>query len=161
MSAHEEPTGKTDEWYTPPEIFAALNETFDLDPSYPTGRTCYVPAHYAYRQADDGLNKPWFGFVWMNPPFGGRNGQVPWLQKLLDHGNGIGLVAARTSSGWFHKYAVKYDAMVFPNGKTKFFNEYGVRVKQPGTGIVLLGVGERAVSALARCKLGLYVTPHA
>jgi hypothetical protein len=30
----------------------------------------------------------------MNPPFGSRNGHVPWLRKFLDHGNGIAIVRA-------------------------------------------------------------------
>ncbi|UCL89307.1 DUF1073 domain-containing protein [Pseudomonas sp. HS-18] len=43
----------------------------------------------------------------MNPPFGGRNGHVPWLEKFLAHGNGIAIVRAYTSAAWFHEHAVK------------------------------------------------------
>jgi hypothetical protein len=51
----------------------------------------------------------------MNPPFGGRNGHVPWLRRFLDHGNGIAIVRAYTSSDWFHRYAVHAETMLFPN----------------------------------------------
>jgi hypothetical protein len=41
MAEHEPCIGETSEWYTPPEIFKALDLTFDLDPlrsSAPTPR---------------------------------------------------------------------------------------------------------------------------
>lgn len=156
MSEHEPPVGQSDEWYTPPEIFDALGLTFDLDPCSP-GPHHWVPARKVYTKADDGLAQPWNGVVWMNPPFGGRNGQVPWLRKFFDHGNGIALVAARTSASWFHEWAVRADTMLFPRGKTKFVRPDGSVGKSPGTGVVLLGKGLDGNLALARCGLGFFV----
>jgi hypothetical protein len=152
MSEHEAP-GASDDWYTPPHIFDALGLTFDLDPCSP-GPGHWVPARRVYTKADDGLVLPWHGLVWMNPPFGGRNGQVPWLRKFLQHGNGIALVAARTSAGWFHEWAVRADAMLFPNGKTKFIRPDGTVGESPGTGVVLLACGDIACAALVRSGLG-------
>jgi predicted RNA methylase len=40
--------------------------------------------------------QPWSGTVFMNPPFGRRNGHVPWLRKFLAHGDGIAIVRAYT-----------------------------------------------------------------
>jgi hypothetical protein len=77
---------------------------FDLDPCSP-GPHHWVPAREIYTVADDGLRQPWPGRVFMNPPFGGRNGHVPWI-KFLDHTNGIAIVRAYTSSGWFHVHVV-------------------------------------------------------
>ncbi len=148
--------GISDEWYTPPAIFKAIGETFDLDPCSP-GPTHWVPAHKVLTKEDDGLVAEWHGFVFMNPPFGGRNGHVPWLRKFLKHGNGIAIVRAYTSAAWFHEYAIKADAMLFPKGKTKFIREDGSVGKAPGHGIVLLAMGERAKNALKRSNLGLYV----
>lgn len=79
MAEHESSIGATDEWYTPPAIFKALGMTFDLDPCSP-GRDHWVPAKQIYTKEDDGLKRPWHGTVFMNPPFGGRNGHVPWLR---------------------------------------------------------------------------------
>jgi len=59
-----------------------------------------------YTKANDRLHQPWRGLVFMNPPFGGRNGHVPWLVKFLDHANGIAVVRSYTSSGWFHQHVV-------------------------------------------------------
>lgn len=162
MAEHETCIGATDEWYTPEEIFVALHaytERFDLDPCSP-GPGHWVPADKIYTKADDGLAQPWEGFVFMNPPFGGRNGHVPWLVKFLAHGNGIAIVRAYTSSAWFHEYAVKAHAMCFPRGKTKFIRDDGRVGKAPGHGIVLLGMGERAVKALERSRLGLCLRVH-
>jgi hypothetical protein len=46
MAEHEPNIGETSEWYIPPEIFAALGLTFDLDPAHPGAGTkhCCVPA---------------------------------------------------------------------------------------------------------------------
>jgi hypothetical protein len=104
---------ETSEWWTPPFIFDSLNCQFDLDPCSP-GPGHWVPANRVYTIEDDGLVQPWEGLVWMNPPFGGRNGQVPWLKKFMIHGNGIALVSALTSSGWFHDWATKAETLVFP-----------------------------------------------
>lgn len=156
MAEHEPCVGATDEWYTPPEIFIALKVRFDLDPCSP-GPDHWVPADFVYTIEDDGLVQPWFGFVFMNPPFGGRNGHVPWLEKFLHHNNGIAIVRAYTSSSWFHKYAVKADCMLFPVGKTKFVRPDGTVGKSPGHGIVMLGCGELACSTLSESGLGMYV----
>ncbi len=93
----------------------------------------------------------------MNPPFGGRNGHVPWLQKFLAHGNGIAVVRAYTSAAWFHEWAIHAETMLFPRGKTKFIRPDGSIGTAPGHGIVLLGMGEPANDALRRSGLGLFI----
>lgn len=174
MAEHEPCTGATDDWYTPPEIFDALALTFDLDPCSP-GPGHWVPAPRIYTAADDGLSLPWFGLVFMNPPFGSRHGHVPWLRKFLDHGNGIAIARAYTSSDWFHdEVAPRAETLLFPRGKTKFIrgsdmwsdtkagrilHRAGTRGDSPGHGIVLIGMGEIANEALRKSGLGLWLTP--
>ncbi len=155
MAEHENCIGESDEWYTPPEIFDALGETFDLDPCSP-GPGHWVPARKIITKVQDGLSADWEGFVFMNPPFGGRNGHVPWLKKFLRHGNGIAIVRAYTSAGWFHERVTEADAVLFPKGKTKFIRPDGSVGKAPGHGIALLAMGERAKKALRRSRLGIY-----
>ena len=156
---HENNTGESDEWYTPREMFDALDCRFDLDPCSP-GYDHWVPADAVYTKDDDGLVWPWQGFVFMNPPFGGRNGHVPWLEKFMKHGNGIAIVRAYTSAAWFHDYAIYADCLLFPRGKTKFIRPSGEVGKAPGAGVVLLGMGSQACCILSRCGLG-WVTPGA
>lgn len=142
--------GLTDEHYTPPEVFEALGCRFDLDPCQPDEGRAFlsVPTDRFYTASDDGLVKSWDGFVWLNPPFGGRNGIVPWLHKFLDHGNGIALANALTSCGWFHDFAPKMDALFFPRGKTKFVRPDGEIGKSPQNGIVLMALGAQGIKAL-------------
>lgn len=146
--------GETDEWYTPPEIFRALNCTFDLDPC--SSGNDHVPAHLKYTKVEDGLARPWHGMVWMNPPFGGRNGHVPWLAYFVDHGSGIGLCRAYTSAGWFHDWMPKMDGLLFPRGKTKFIKADGSIGKSPSSGIALFSKGEEATEILHKCDLGMF-----
>lgn len=161
MSAWEAP-GKSDEWYTPKYIFDALEVCFDLDVAAPADRTyCYVPAKEFI--TDDSLNREWKGFVWMNPPFGGRNGVVPWLNKIHEHGNGIALVPDRTSAPWFQNAGWKCDLLMLLAGKPKFGRSDGSVGKQPSTGITLLGYGAQAKVALDNAErngLGLLLKPR-
>lgn len=156
MGEHENSVGESDEWYTPPELLKALGETYDLDPCSP-GRQHWVPATKVYVKQDNGLEQPWNGFIFMNPPFGKRHGHVPWLIKFLEHGNGIAIVRAYTSADWFHDWTLKADAKLFPRGKTKFVRPDGTIGDSPGHGIVLLGMGERAMKAMKNSNLGWYV----
>ncbi|MDN7356341.1 DNA N-6-adenine-methyltransferase [Acetobacter senegalensis] len=151
---HHAAPGRSDEWFTPPEIFEAMAVQFDLDPCQPEdGRSFLsVPASRYYTARQDGLTAPWGGFVWLNPPFGGRNGVVPWLRKFMAHRNGVCLVNALTSSGWFHDWAPYADAMLFPRGKTKFVRPDGSRGASPANGVVLLACGGEGVQALRNAQ---------
>lgn len=154
MAEHEPSIGQSDDWYTPPHIFTALGLTFDLDPCSP-GPGHWVPARNIFTKENDGLAEPWRGMVFVNPPFGGRHGHVPWLVKFLDHGNGVAIVRAYTSSDWWHEHMPRAETILFPAGKTKFIRPDGSVGKSPGHGVVLVGMGERACTALARSGLGM------
>jgi hypothetical protein len=160
MAEHEPSIGLSDDWHTPLEqILKPIGLKYDLDPCAPMDRTHYfVEARKIYTKVDDGLSQPWLGLVFMNPPFGGRRGHVPWLQKFLDHANGVAIVRAYTSSDWFHDYVVpRAETLLFPRGKTKFIRPDGSIGTAPGHGIVLLGMGEIASAALMRSNLGLCI----
>lgn len=152
---HREPSvGASDDWYTPPEIFKALGLKFDLDPCSP-GPGHWVPARNIFTKQNDGLREPWRGLVFVNPPFGGRLGQVPWLRKFLEHGNGIAIVRAYTSSSWWHELMPRAEAILFPRGKTKFVRPDGSIGGSPGHGVALVGMGPKAIAALDRSGLGM------
>lgn len=155
MAEHEPSIGQSDDWYTPREIFDALGLTFDLDPCSP-GPDHWVPARKVYTLADDGLAQQWCGLVFMNPPFGGRLGHVPWLARFFDHGNGVAIVRAYTSSSWWHDLMPRAEGILFPRGKTKFIRPDGSIGKAPGHGVVLVGMGDVAREALIGSRLGMY-----
>ena len=170
MAEHESCVGASDEWFTPPEIFDALGLRFDLDPAWSSSPHCAVPCARAYAKdcGADGLANPWRGLVWLNPPFGGRFGHVPWCIKFFEHGNGIALIRAYTSSSWWHDLMPRAEMILFPRGKTKFIrgtdmrNEKtgeiypaGSRGVAPGHGVALIGAGSAACRALTTSKLGM------
>ena len=147
MSAYES-FGESDEWYTPKYIFDALGENYDLDVASPVSGPRYVPAGNWY--SDNSLDKPWQGFVWMNPPFGHQRQKIQWLTKFFDHGNGIALVPDRTSAPWWQSFVPMADAVLFVAPKVKFERPDGSIGESPGTGTCLLAAGERAKQALIR-----------
>lgn len=175
MALHEHAVGKSDEWYTPPEIFEALGCVFDIDVASP-GRhiTPWLPANYFITEGS--LGRAWHGFAWMNPPFGGRNALTPWLAKFFAHGDGIALVPDRTSAPWWQTYAPRADLVLFVAHKVQFIAGFddpstgiarGAPGKSPAQGTTLLGCGSRAQNALehaARRGFGSLFTarlPHA
>lgn len=154
MAEHEPCIGASDDWYTPPAIFDALGLIFDLDPCSP-GPSHWVPARKVYTKDEDGLSQPWDGLVFMNPPFGGRFGHVPWLERFFDHSCGIAIVRSYTSSSWWHDLMPRAHAILFPRGKTKFIRPDGTIGGSPGHGVVLVGMGLKACRALQYCDLGM------
>ena len=99
----------------------------------------------------------------MNPPFGGRNGLVPWLEKFISHANGIALVPDRTSAPWWQEFVPRADAVLFVAPKIKFIGADGNPGKSPAQGTCLLALGDRGRAALARAAeygLGALMKPY-
>jgi hypothetical protein len=137
--------GKSDEWYTPRYVFDAMGVTFDLDVAAPTNGPRHVPCRRWI--SEHSLSERWSGFVWMNPPFGGRNGLKPWLDRFFAHGNGIALVPDRTSAPWWQDAAGKAESVFFVAGKIRFEKPDGSQGKSPSNGTCLFGVGPHAARA--------------
>lgn len=161
MALHDKCVGATDEWYTPPHVFKALGCSFDMDVSSPGAAvTHWIPATRFITQ--DSLDKDWQGFVWMNAPFGGRNGLFPWLRKFFEHGNGIALVPDRTSAPWWQEFAAKADAILFTAGKIKMIGVDGKPGGSPADGTSLLAAGSHAARVLLSAAdrgLGIFAIP--
>lgn len=152
MPPYEKAVVESDDWYTPKYIFDALNETFDLDVASPIGGPRYVPTKHWI--SDNSLLKEWNGFIWMNPPYGNSKNKCLWLEKFFTHGNGIALMADRTSASWFQKYGPLADCILWVSPKIKFERPDGTIGSSPGTGSVLFASGKRAELALLQSKLG-------
>lgn len=154
MSEWEPCIGGSDEWFTPRYIFDAMGVVFDLDVAAPKEGPRHVPC-VSWRWAD-GLQYDWYGFVWMNAPFGGRNGLEPWLDKFVRHGDGVALVPDRTSAPWFQKAAPRMATVLFLSPKIKFERPDGTVGRSPGTGTALFAMGAAGNDALVRARrLGL------
>jgi phage N-6-adenine-methyltransferase len=114
----------SDLWETPPDLVAACARwlgPFNLDPAA-TMDTAKAPAYYT--PEDDGLARPWFGAVWLNPPYS-RTGR--WVAKAAEEWRAgrvervVALVAARTDTRWWHDIVLPTAAMVvFLRGRVQF-----------------------------------------
>jgi hypothetical protein len=151
MSAHVTGLGLglSNNWNTPPAVFEALGERFDLDVSAPIDGPLHVPTSRWF--SSHALEQDWFGFVWMNPPFGGRNSLAPWLTKFFDHGNGIALTPDRTSTPWFREAWQRADLVMF-TPKIRFLRPDGSEGKAPSNGTTLWAAGPQAEEALLRAE---------
>jgi len=146
--SHWENKGKirSDEWYTPEYIFDSLGCVFDLDVAAPKDIKTFVPANKSI--TENSLSIEWQGFVWCNPPFGGRNGILPWCDKMIEHNNGILLTPDRTSAPWWQHVAFKAISILFISGKVKFISGIGLNTQSPSNGTTLLAFGDKANKAL-------------
>jgi len=117
-------------WQTPQHLLNSLYQVFsiDLDPCSPTRnkRTAPVCSKMYYTQDDDGLALPWFGTVFLNPPYG--NNLKLWIEKAkkeVETGNAetaIALIPARTDTLWWHNYIASYAHIIFLKGRLRFGN---------------------------------------
>lgn len=142
--AHDRTTGKED-WLTPPHMIKALGE-FDLDPCSPMPRP-WDTAKMHYTLADNGLNKPWHGRIWLNPPYGNQTDK--WMERLAQEGDGIALIFARTETASFFPWVWDWaDALLFIKGRVRFYTKEGKQGGSAGAPSVLVAYGARNVAAL-------------
>ena len=134
----------SDDYWTPKWLFDALGIEFDLDVACPPGGPPHTPAKAWYTQETNGLTSPWFGRVWMNPPF---SNLTPWVNKFVDHANGICLLPF-SKSYWFEKLWNTADALTLPPIRIKF--DQGP-IFMP---VVLAAYGNDNVNALRNSGLG-------
>lgn len=138
-------------WLTPKPLVESLG-SFDLDP-------CGAPNHalanrtYLLENGEDGLKLPWFGRVWLNPPYG--KAQAPFLDRMVEHGNGVALVFARTETeSFFKRVWGAADAILFLRSRISFLDAQGVKAKaNAGAPSCLVAYGQHNVSSLYRSGL--------
>lgn len=143
------------EWLTPPDLLMRLGG-FDLDPCAPVQRPWPMADHH-YTIEDDGLAQPWFGRVWLNPPYGSETGD--WLSRLADHGRGTALVFARTETVAFHEHVwPRATGVLFMRGRLHFRFIDGTRGGTAGAPSVLIAYGPADAAVLSDAQdLGRYV----
>jgi phage N-6-adenine-methyltransferase len=110
-----------DLWQTPKWLIASLCEVFgafDLDPCAPRRRDNYT-AKRGFTADDDGLNRPWFGKVFINPPY---SNLAPWMNKIALESVTLltALVPARTDTQWWHRAMQAGATILFLKGRLKF-----------------------------------------
>src|SRR2546427_12378186 len=90
----------SNEWYTPSKYIEAAREvmgSIDLDPASCELANRSVKASRYYTKEDNGLMHPWWGNVWLNPPFGktnNRSNQALFTRKLIREYRGTQIASA-------------------------------------------------------------------
>lgn len=149
-----------DEWLTPPELLYSLDD-FDLDPCSCTEPRPWMTAAAHIARPDDGLAVPWWGRVWLNPPYGGPNIVGPWMRRMVDHGTGMALIFARTETELFHETVWRAATGVrFLKGRLFFCYRDGTQAKSnAGAPSCLVAYGEADAERLANLDIpGHYVS---
>lgn len=113
-------SSKTDLHETPQDFFDKLNEEFKFNLDVCATRENAKCTKY-YTIEDNGLDQPWSGSIFMNPPYG--RDIIKWMEKASKAAaNGalvVCLVPARTDTKWWHTYALPHEVR-FIKGRLKF-----------------------------------------
>jgi phage N-6-adenine-methyltransferase len=140
----------TEEWSTPPALFARLDRRyrFTLDPcATPENAKCAL----FFTREQDGLAQDWGTHgVFCNPPYGRAIGQ--WARKCFEASQDGALVVlfvpARTDTRWFHRYVLDKAKVTFLRGRVQF--QYAVTCA-PFPSMLALYSPERRAITCVRC----------
>lgn len=149
---------RTHVWFTPPEIVQSLGN-FDLDPASCSYRPYDTAQNHYEVETQNGLELPFFGRVWLNPPYDSHTIDA-WMQRMAEHDNGIALTFGRTDRNTFHRFVFPVaDSMFFIKQRLHFYNEQGERAKSnAGAPSVLIAYGEENSESLRNvCVKGHHV----
>jgi hypothetical protein len=90
----------SDEWCTPERLCEALGE-FDLDPCASAFSHVRARTHYSLVHGQNGLELPWVGSVFCNPPYS-RPGINRFCERLSIHdGPWVALVKLDPTTNWW------------------------------------------------------------
>ncbi len=135
------------EWYTPPEYIEAAREamgSIDLDPASCETAQANVLAKRYFDIEDNGLDKPWTGNVWLNPPYG-KEVIGLFTEKVVGEAErfqqAVVLVNNATDTAWFHDLASVASAACFIRGRIRFLDKSGKPANTPVQGQVAVYVG--------------------
>lgn len=177
MSIHEAPVGATVEWYTPASLFERLGLSparpdpepvgfrtagrieFDLDPAAAPEGHGHVPARWFIRPPSDGVAfRPWFGHVWLNPPYGPAG--VPFIDRMIEHGDGLLLLPSRTETAVYQRCLAVADLTCLLSDRLWFTRNDGVTGRS-SFGSTLFAFGQWSEDLLLRADLGWLARPGA
>ncbi|MFW6002551.1 MAG: DNA N-6-adenine-methyltransferase [archaeon] len=157
IGSHQSAKMKNDEWITPKWIIDGLGTKFDLDPCAPVSPPWKIANTHYYKPLEmlekDGLNKEWFGKVWLNPPYSREIDK--WMKKMVIHNNGIALTFARTETKMFFNYVWPVaTGILFIEGRLYFHYVDGSRAKANSGGpSVLVSYGKENAEILKNSNI--------
>jgi len=138
------------EWYTPSKFIDAARETMggiDLDPASCAVANEIVCADKFYTIDDNGLEEPWSGRVWLNPPYSGtlvREFAEKILLEIPNCEQIVVLVNNATETGWFQSLLREAKSVCFLEGRVKFLGEDKEPKNTPLQGQAVLYFGDNS-----------------
>lgn len=123
-------------WFTPENLIKTLGP-FELDPCTMSTRPFNTARnHFEHDRGQDGIELPWSGDVWLNPPYGKKI--LPFIDKFIAHQKGIMLIFARMGSEGVQRL-IKSGAYVYCLRKrVLFIQKNGLKVTNAGTDSILV-----------------------
>ncbi len=116
---------ESDDWATPPDLFAYLDNIFDFQldaAASPHNTKCSS----FFSVSDNGLAQDWHPFrrIWLNPPYGAA--LFPWTRKAWEEAEKgclvVARVPARTDTKWWHENVVGKARISFLRRRLRFRN---------------------------------------
>lgn len=139
----------SDEWYTPPayiDLARAVMGGIDLDPASNARAQVWIQATTYYTFRDNGLEQPWQGRLWLNPPYGAQVGQ--WIGKAaqaLDTGavsQAVLLVRPSPGSSWYQALSSRFPCCL-THKRIRFIDASGQEQTSPVHGNAFFYLGEQ------------------
>lgn len=127
---------ESSEYATPPSLWRPLSKSvngFDVDPA--SGAESTPIAETRYTKEDDGLSKVWHGDVWLNPPWGDKQGggggenKERWLNKARNEAARDAvrtvtvLIVVDPTTEWFQKHVIEAPLICLLNSRIQFEGE--------------------------------------
>jgi len=120
-----------EESYTPVKYIEKAREvmgSINIDPASNKFAQETVQADIYYTKEEDGLNKPWQGNIFLNPPY--SSGVIDkFIEKLLDeiddNKQAILLTNNNTDTKWFASAATACKCLCFTRGRINFYQSDG------------------------------------
>ena len=143
-------TPTSDDWYTPRKYIEVAREVMqgiDLDPASSVLAQNIVKAGHYFTLDTNGLNHPWHGRVWLNPPYSRPSKFVDKLISECHAGRieqAIILVNNDSETGWFHDLLNTAVAVCFPQGRIPFLSPIRAKKSQPRQGQTFFYFGPSA-----------------
>ncbi|MEM7017164.1 MAG: DNA N-6-adenine-methyltransferase [Pseudomonadota bacterium] len=141
-------SSQSDEWYTPPEFIDRARQvmgTIDIDPASNEHAQRWIKATTYYTATDNGLEQPWHGCLWLNPPYGNQTSL--WTDKAMAEYHsghvkqGILLVRPAVGTAWYQRLAELFPCCI-PHKRIRFLNEQGIEQSQPVHGNAFFYLGD-------------------
>ena len=138
------------EWYTPIDYIEAAKltmGTIDLDPASCDAANETIKAKTYYTEEQDGLIQPWFGNVWLNPPYS-QPLVSQFCDLLVDNylkdniKQACVLVNNATETKFYQNMLNHCSAVCFIKGRVKFVDKNGESKGSPLQGQTVLYFGK-------------------